>query len=63
MKKRLISIVFIIAMIVCVIPSASLPEVSAKAMSNASALTPIVYKTGSYVALGKLTIWTASVGK
>ena len=63
MKKRLISIVFIIAMIVCVIPSASLPEVSAKAMSNASALTPIVFKTGSYVALGKLTIWTASDGK
>ena len=64
MKKRLISIVFIIALIACVIPSAQLPEVSAaKAMSNASALTPIKYNTGSYVALGKLTIYTSSDGK
>ena len=63
MKKRLISIAFVIAMIVCIIPTASFPEVSAKAMSNASALTPINYKTGTYVALGKLTIYKKSNGK
>ena len=64
MKKRLISIAFIIALIACVIPSVSLPEVSAAtAMSNASALTKITYHTGSYVALGKLTIYTSYDGK
>ena len=63
MKKRLIAIAFLFALIAGMIPSASLPEVSAKAMSNASALTPLVYQKGSYVALGKIKLYTAADGK
>ena len=63
MKKRLIAIAFLIALIAGMIPSAYLPEVSAKAMSNADALTPLVYQKGSYVALCKIKLYTAADGK
>ena len=63
MKKRLISLAFILALIICAVPAAGFTQVSAKAMSNAGALTPLDYKKGSYVALGKLTVYTASDGK
>ena len=62
MRKKIASLVFIFAMILCTVPYGMFTEVSAVAMSNADALTPIVYKTGEYTTLGRLNIYASAGG-
>lgn len=58
MKKRILSFILVAAMLFCVVPLCKFSE--AYAMSNASALTPVVYKTGSYTTLTSLNLYSDS---
>ena len=60
MKKRIISLLAVLALIFCAIPFASLTQASAK--SNASALKALTYKTGTYTTLKSLTLTTKAGG-
>ena len=62
MMKRIGALVTAAAILFCIIPFGAQMTVQAKAYSNAKALTPFVYKTGSYTALKKLTLYTSSDG-
>ena len=60
MKKRMLSLIVVMAVIICTIPFMPLPQAEAK--SNASALTALTYKTGTYTTLKSLTLYTKAGG-
>ena len=60
MKKRIVSLAFLIALLLCVVPFVPFIQADAKAMSNAGALTPFVYQSGDYTVLRKLTLYTSA---
>ena len=56
----MLSLIVVMAVIICTIPFMPLPQAEAK--SNASALTALTYKTGTYTTLKSLTLYTKAGG-